>query len=321
MQFLTGVFLAGVLGYVVGWYFGAIEGNFELLLFVVSVVTGLYWLAERYHFAPKREQAAQQLETGAAARRADLRAKGIEKFDVDVSDAKERLLMQPWWLDWTAGMFPVIVTVFLFRSFLLEPFKIPSGSMIPTLLVGDMILVNKYEYGLRLPVLHTKLTAGTAPARGDVMVFRYPPQPGQNYIKRVIGLPGDEVSYLNKELRVNGQLMGKASLGTYLEEDSLRYHPLFEENLAGRKHQMLNFETRPAAIDAGEFPLRENCHYSIEGVVCKVPAGHYFMMGDNRDNSLDSRFWGFVPEENIVGPAVLIWMNVSKLRRIGSSFQ
>lgn len=321
MQFLTGVFLAAVLGYVGSWYFGAVEGNFDLLLFLVSLVTGLYWLAERLHFAPQRMQAAEKLEADAASRRADLQSKGIEKIDVDVTDAKERLLMQPWWLDWTAGMFPVIVTVFLFRSFMFEPFKIPSGSMIPTLLVGDLILVKKYEYGLRLPVLHTKLTQGSAPARGDVMVFRYPPQPGQNYIKRVIGLPGDEVSYLNKELRVNGQPVGKASLGNFLDEDSLRYHPLFEEDLMGRKHRLLNYASSPATINAGDFPLRENCRYSIEGVVCKVPAGHYFMMGDNRDNSLDSRFWGFVPDENIVGRAFLIWMNVGNLRRIGSTFQ
>lgn len=318
MQFLTAIILAAFAGYAASWYFGAIDGNFAMLLFVASVVTGAYWLAEKFYFLPQRLRAAATLEEESARRVAELQRQGIAQVDVDVTQARERLIMQPWWLDWTAGMFPVILGVFLLRSFVVEPFKIPSGSMVPTLLVGDLILVNKFEYGLRLPVIHTKITQGHAPQRGDVMVFRYPPNPSQDYIKRVVGLPGDEVAYLNKTLTVNGQPVSKLPMPTFLEEDTMQYRPQFEEELGGKKHMLLNYDDRPAYVQTGDFPLRENCRYSVEGVVCKVPAGHYFMMGDNRDNSLDSRYWGFVPEGNIVGKAFLVWMNLSNLKRIGS---
>jgi signal peptidase I len=318
MQVLTAFVLAAFVGYAASWYFGLIEGNFALLLFLATVVTGLYWLAERYYFLPQRLAAAAKLEEEGAKRRVELDRMGIKQVDGDLVQARERLVMQPWWLDWTAGMFPVIVAVFVLRSFLFEPFKIPSGSMIPTLLVGDLILVNKFEYGLRLPVIHTKITEGHAPQRGDVMVFRYPPKPSQDYIKRVVGLPGDEVAYLNKTLTINGQPVSKLPMPSFLEEDSMQYRHQFEEALGGKKHLLLNYEDRPAYIQTGAFPQSDNCRYSIEGVVCKVPAGHYFMMGDNRDNSLDSRYWGFVPEENIVGRAFFIWMNFGDIKRFGS---
>jgi signal peptidase I len=227
--------------------------------------------------------------------------------------------MQPWWLDWTAGLFPVILAVFVLRSFLFEPFKIPSGSMIPTLLVGDLILVNKFTYGVRLPVLNTKLTEGTPPQRGDVMVFRYPPKPSLDYIKRVVGLPGDEVAYLNKRLTINGVPVSKQPVADYFDEDAMAYYKQYEEALGNKRHRILNDENRPAFIPGAEnFPNRENCRYSVEGVVCKVPQGHYFMMGDNRDNSLDSRYWGFVPDKNIVGKAFFIWMNFGSFKRIGA---
>ena len=207
MQILTSMVLAAFAGYMGAWYFGAIEGNFALLLFLTTVVTGCYWLAERLYFLPQRRRAAQAIEDAAVQRRAELDRMGIAQVDINVHDEKIRLLMQPWWLDWTAGLFPVIAAVFLLRSFLFEPFKIPSGSMIPTLLVGDLILVNKFTYGVRLPVIHTKVTDGTPPQRGDVMVFRYPPQPNLDYIKRVVGVPGDEVAYVNKRLTVKGQVI------------------------------------------------------------------------------------------------------------------
>jgi len=322
MQILTAMVLAAFAGYIGSWYFGVIEGNFALLLFLASVVTGLYWLAERFYFLPRRQAAAARLEAETQQRRADLQQQGIAADEGgELVQAREKLLMQPWWLDWTAGLFPVIVVVFLLRSFLFEPFKIPSGSMIPTLLVGDLILVNKYHYGIRLPVLNTKVIEGHQPQRGDVMVFRYPVRPSQDYIKRVVGVPGDEVAYLNKRLTINGQPVRTTELPEYFDEDAMRYSRQFEEVLGEKPHRLLNDDSRHGGfseLDIGEFPYRKNCRYSIEGVVCKVPVGHYFMMGDNRDNSQDSRYWGFVPEQNIVGKAILVWMNFGNLKRIGS---
>jgi signal peptidase I len=319
MQALTSLILAAFAAYVGAWYFGAVEGNFALLLFLATVVTGIYWLAERFYFLPKRQEAAATLEANTIKRNEELGKLGISKVDGDVSEAKKNILAQPWWLDWTAGLFPVIIGVFILRSFLFEPFKIPSGSMIPTLLVGDLILVNKFHYGLRLPVLNTKITEGTAPQRGDVMVFRYPPKPSLDYIKRVVGVPGDEVAYLNKRLTINGKALETNALPEFFDEDTMRYFKQFEENLGDKKHRLLNDDNRPAFVPgADEFEFKSNCRYSVEGVVCKVPEGHYFMMGDNRDNSLDSRYWGFVPDKNIVGKAFFVWMNFGNPKRIGS---
>ena len=319
MPILTAFVLGAFGAYIAGWYFGAIEGNFALLLLLASVVTGIYWLAERFHFLPQRQAAAARLEAETTARRADLQRMGIEKVDTDTREAQQKLLAQPWWLDWTAGLFPVIVAVFLLRSFLFEPFKIPSGSMIPTLQIGDLILVNKFHYGIRLPVANTKVTAGNPVQRGDVMVFRYPPKPSVDYIKRVIGVPGDEVAYLNKKLTVNGQPVASEALPDYFDESTMRYFRHEREQLPGKTHDIIIDNERPGFIPgADEFPMRENCRYNVEGVVCKVPEGHYFMMGDNRDNSLDSRYWGFVPDRNIVGKAFFVWMNFGNLKRIGA---
>lgn len=329
MATLTAFILAAFVGYVGFWYVGMVEGNFALLMFMATVVTGLYWLAERFYFLPQREAAAERLDEEADKRRQALTELGIAQTDVNVTEAKARLIMQPWWLDWTAGLFPVIAVVFVLRSFLFEPFKIPSGSMIPTLWVGDLILVNKFHYGVRLPVLNLKVTDGNPVQRGDVMVFRYPPKPSLDYIKRVVGVPGDEVAYLNKQLTINGQPVPQNALPDFFEEDSMRYIKQFEENLplgsqasemtGVRTHRFLNDIDRPAFVPgADEFPFKDNCRYTVEGVTCKVPAGHYFMMGDNRDNSLDSRYWGFVPEKNIVGKAFFVWMNFGSLKRIGA---
>ena len=321
MQVLTSFVLAGFVGYAGAWYTGYIDGNFALLLFMATVVTGIYWLAERFYFLKQRVKAVENLAEQDQKRRAELDKLGIKKVDGDVEAAKVQLLMQPWWLDWTAGLFPVILAVFFLRSFLFEPFKIPSGSMIPTLLVGDLILVNKFHYGVRLPVINKKITEGNKPERGDVMVFRYPPKPSLDYIKRVVGVPGDEVAYINKRLTINGTPVATTGVPEFFDEDVMRYFPQYEEQLGTHKHRLLNDDSRRGGISEAEvtdFANRGNCRYSAEGVVCKVPDGHFFMMGDNRDNSLDSRYWGFVPEKNIVGRAFFVWMNFGNLKRIGA---
>jgi signal peptidase I len=172
-----------------------------------------------------------------------------------------------------------------------------------------------------LPVLNTKLTDGTPPQRGDVMVFRYPPKPSLDYIKRVVGVPGDEIAYLNKQLTINGQPVNKVAVPDFFDDDVMRYFKQYEETLGTHRHRLLNDDSRRAGLSEAEvmeFPNQQNCRYSVEGVVCKVPEGHYFMMGDNRDNSQDSRYWGFVPDRNIVGKAFLIWMNFSHIRRVGA---
>ena len=320
MSSLTAALYGALIVYLGGWFLGYWIGNFSLLLFVLTVVTLGYWLAERFRFAPARLAAAEALERQDAARRAQLSAQGITRVDGDIAQARQKLLMQPWWLDWTAGLFPVILIVFLLRSFLFEPFKIPSGSMVPTLVVGDLILVNKFHYGVRLPVINTKIVENEPVRRGDVMVFRYPVDPRLDYIKRVVGLPGDEVAYLNQKLAINGQPVPTVALGEHYDDDSLSYSPMFSERLGEVEHRIRVDPRRSAYFgpDPKRFPMADNCRYVPEGVVCKVPPGHYFMMGDNRDNSQDSRFWGFVPDENIVGKAFFVWMNFGNLGRIGS---
>jgi signal peptidase I len=319
MSALTGALYAALVIYLGGWLMDKWVGNFALLLLLLTLFTFAYWLAERLYFAPRRHKAAALYESQDAARRAELARQGIAKVDGDVEDVKGRLLQQPWWLDWTAGLFPVIAVVFVLRSFLFEPFKIPSGSMIPTLQVGDLILVNKFHYGIRLPVINKKIIQNHDPARGDVMVFHYPMDPSIDYIKRVVGLPGDEVSYLNKQLRINGQPIPEKPEPDYYVDERRAYEQAFEEDLTGVKHQILTKSDSPAGVTPfNGFPFKDNCQYSVEGVVCKVPPHSYFMMGDHRDDSQDSRYWGFVPDENIVGRAFFVWMNFNDLGRIGS---
>ena len=319
MSTLTGFLYGALVTYLGGWFLGYWIGNFALLLLLLTLVTFGYWLAERLMFMPARQAAATRLEAADSVRRTELGKQGIARVDGNVAQARDSLLMQPWWLDWTAGLFPVILVVFLLRSFLFEPFKIPSGSMIPTLLVGDLILVNKFEYGVRLPVINQKIIANKDPSRGDVVVFRYPPDPRIDYIKRVVGLPGDEVAYLNKTLTINGQRIASAPLPDFYDEDSRRYAQQVSEKLDGAEHRILIDKDRPAFIPGVQgFPNSDACQYTGEGVTCKVPAGHYFMMGDNRDNSVDSRYWGFVPDRNLVGRAFFVWMNFGNLGRIGS---
>jgi signal peptidase I len=264
--------------------------NFALILLILSLVTGVAWLADKLVFAPKRKAA------------------GIDRM--------------PLWLEYTASFFPVIFAVFFLRSFLFEPFKIPSGSMIPTLMIGDFILVNKFTYGVRLPVINKKVIEMSSPERGDVAVFRFPKDESVDYIKRVIALPGDVISYQGKRLTINGQEFKSEAKPDYLDPEGMTYAKFFTETFpkefGGHSYNVLNHPERPSGIFVQDrFPYAENCTYTMTGVTCTVPKGHYFVMGDNRDNSADSRFWGFVPEDNLVGKAFFVWMNLGDLKRIG----
>ncbi|MFC6311086.1 signal peptidase I [Paraburkholderia dipogonis] len=294
--------------------------NFALILFVLVILTGVAWVADKLVFMPQRRRAAE----AAVAEFDRQQARIGERFaDENAAQTRARLrddkLRQPWWLEYSASFFPVILVVFVVRSFVVEPFKIPSGSMVPTLLVGDFILVNKFDYGIRLPITNTKITEGRPLQRGDVVVFRYPKDESVDYIKRVIGLPGDTVAYQDKQLTINGKPVPETPLPDYLDDERMGYAKQFEEDLGGRKNAILNNPAVPPFIvGAEDYPYRDNCTYNARGVICKVPPGNYFMMGDNRDNSADSRYWGFAPDKNIVGRAFFIWMNFSNLKRIGS---
>jgi signal peptidase I len=259
--------------------------SFALFLFILLVVTGAVWALEAAWLARRRPDGAKQ----------------------------------PWWVEYSVSFFPVILIVFLLRSFLVEPFKIPSSSMVPTLLVGDFILVNKFTYGIRLPVVNKKIIPLNDPQRGDVMVFRYPEDPSLDYIKRVVGVPGDRVEYRNKRLSINGKPVPMRQVDDYLSKERMQFSRRFAETVNGVEHQILIEDDAPAFIAPSRtFPYAANCNYNMSGLACTVPPGHYFMMGDNRDNSSDSRVWGFVPDENIVGKAFFIWLNLNELGRFGS---
>ena len=233
-------------------------------------------------------------------------------------EAKDPILVE-----YAKSFFPVILVVFLLRSFLVEPFKIPSGSMLPTLLVGDFILVNKYTYGIRLPVINTKIIEVNQPQRGDVMVFHYPEDTSLDYIKRVVGLPGDRVVYRNKRLTINGQAVAMEDRGEEFgyEKSGLNYVTAKRtyEQLGSHKHAVLLLPEFPSVRlgDVRSFPSRASCDYNEDGFSCTVPQGQYFMMGDNRDDSNDSRYWGFVPDRNIVGKAVMIWWHAREFVFVG----
>jgi len=294
--------------------------NFALILFVLLIVTGIVWSLDRWSLRPARQArmnaaaADFDRQQGDAIRASSGQAEAARRRQ----EVVDRAAKMPWWVEYSVSFFPVILFVFALRSFVVEPFRIPSGSMMPTLQIGDLILVNKFSYGIRLPIIDKKIIPVSDPKRGDVMVFRYPADPQVDYIKRVVGVPGDEVAYLNKRLTINGQAVPTVSKGEYFDPDRVSYAGLFGETLGGVPHEILIEERRPAEIEPfPSFPNKDQCTYSREGVRCKVPAGSYFMMGDNRDNSADSRYWGFVPEANIVGKAFFVWMNFGDLKRIG----
>jgi len=279
--------------------------DFALLLVILTAVTGVIWAFDRLFLIGARRARAAALE-------------GLGGSEAEREQRLAEAMREPAIVEYARSFFPVILIVLMFRSFLAEPFKIPSGSMMPTLLVGDFILVNKFAYGLRLPVLNTKFIAIGEPKRGDVFVFIYPgykcmvdgrevrsmkscnqayvPVTKTNYIKRVIGLPGDTIAYHNKVLTVNGEVVPQTYVGPFVgsgtEGRRMAGANVKNEMLPGLEHQILNATS-----------------WSGEEGEWKVPAGQYFAMGDNRDNSEDSRYWGFVPEENLVGRAFAIWMN------------
>jgi signal peptidase I len=253
--------------------------DFSLLLVALTLFSGLVWLIDSLLFRRRRMDRAVQ--------------------------KKAQRARDPVIIEYSRSLFPVLLIVLLFRSFLFEPFKIPSGSMIPTLLIGDFIVVNKFAYGLRLPVLHTKFLDTGEPQRGDVIVFRYPVDPSVNFIKRLVGLPGDTITYRNKQLFINGEEVTAVEQGRFRSSevkcttprsDAIRYR----ETLGEIEHDILLHQNSGGR--AGQW---------------EVPEGHYFVMGDNRDRSNDSREWDFVPEENLMGKAVGIWLNFDYTKGCG----
>ncbi len=251
--------------------------DFSALLVFLTFVSGAIWLFDSLVFAPGREKS-------------DIAANDAEP----APDSKEQLNL-PVIVEYAKSFFPIFLIVLILRSFIFEPFKIPSGSMMPTLLIGDFILVNKYDYGVRLPVLHNKIIDNKTPERGDIVVFRYPEDPSIPFIKRVVGLPGDKITYRDKTLYINDISVTQSMNGRYnahgsglmMDGVSLRI-----EHLGDTDHEILVSPDRLS-----------------QELEVRVPKGHYFVLGDNRDNSKDSRFWGFVPDENLVGRAFMIWMN------------
>lgn len=255
--------------------------DFPMIMVVATAVTGVIYALDAALWAPKRRVEVERVKAT---------ADGVVDEEKLAKAAKEPVLVE-----YSRSLFPVILAVLVLRSFVVEPFRIPSGSMMPTLLVGDFILVNKFTYGLRLPVVNTRIADLGQPARGDVVVFRFPKDPSVDYIKRVVGLPGDRIAYRGKTLYVNGKAVEVALSGPYTGAKSGLPMPgihIYKEDLVGVTHDILVEDHKPM--------------FDVER---EVPQGHYFVMGDNRDNSNDSRFWGFVPEANLVGKAFMIWMH------------
>lgn len=274
---------------------------FSIILVAITVITGIVWLADKFYLAPQRKVNAMTAQ---------------EQSSIELPKETIDTLMEPSPLvDTSVQIFPVIAFVLILRSFLYEPFQIPSGSMMPTLLDGDFILVNKFNYGLKDPVARHKFFDVGLPERGDVVVFKYPRDPRIDYIKRVIGLPGDRVIYKNKSIYIKPACLASDDkcpefsqvintfTNKYQGPDAEQGMNQFKAEMFDKTHNILN----------DQYTMPRTSHYfqqaGTENDEFLVPAGHYFVMGDNRDNSLDGRFWGFVPEENLVGEAVAIWMS------------
>ncbi|KEA50240.1 MULTISPECIES: signal peptidase I [Mangrovibacter] len=302
---------------------------FALVLVIATLVTGVLWCIDKFIFAPKRreKQAAAQAATDGT-----LDAKTLKKVGP-----------KPGWMETGASIFPVLAIVLIVRSFIFEPFQIPSGSMMPTLLIGDFILVEKFAYGIKDPIFQKTLIETGHPKRGDIAVFKYPKDPSLDYIKRVIGLPGDRITYdpSTKELTIqpncsSGQACGSALPITYSNVEASDFVQTFERTSGGEASsgfwQLPQNQTKDGGIRLAErqeslgnvthriltVPIAQDqlgMYYQQPGqplATWVVPPGEYFMMGDNRDNSADSRYWGFVPEANLVGKATAIWMSFEK---------
>ncbi len=255
--------------------------DFSLILTLAVLVTGGLWLIDLLLFKPGRKRRLAAARAGAVAGGATLPA-----------ETQHQIMREPWLFETAHSFFPVLLVVWFLRSFIAEPFTIPSGSMLPSLEVGDYVLVNKFSYGVKLPVLGTEVLPMSKPQRGEIMVFRYPEQPSINYIKRVIGLPGDDIISRNEVLYVNGVELSRELLTQNPSNDP--WEKVYLESVDGRQYTVRE--------ETGKYPAGMDWHYN-------VPEGHYFTMGDNRDNSNDSRFWGPVAEELIVGKAFYIWMH------------
>lgn len=272
--------------------------DFSLVLVLIITVAGVVWIVDKLVARPLRARAAQ--------------ARGFSLADIEL----------PTTVDYAHSFLPVFLLVLAIRSFIFEPFRIPSDSMMPTLHDGDFIAVNKFAYGLRLPVLNTVVVPTGSPQRGDVVVFRYPPDPSQNYIKRLVGLPGDRVAVKDDQLIINGTPVALQSDGRYNDGCYLDMR-LSTEQLGAHRHQTLACRT-PGSLAAAPIPSCNRdigrsyqCGESSDPMLgdsndfaeVVVPEGHYLMIGDNRDNSADGRVWGFVPDANIIGRASRIWFN------------
>ncbi len=267
--------------------------DIALVLVVLTFASGIIWLMDKYLWEKERK----------ARQQAELDKKGKELTEQE----RDALLADPVIVDYAKSLFPIFFIVLLLRSFIFEPFRIPSQSMMPNLWVGDFILVNKFSYGVRLPVLNLEILDTGKPKNGDVAVFRYPVNPSINFIKRVIGVPGDHVIYKNKVLYINGKMIPQELIGVYQGEGSgekMTGAILKNEDLLGVKHNILLVPGKP------DYSYMYFSKFYKEGHIdLVVPEGHYFMMGDNRDESHDSRFWGLVPQDNLVGKAFMIWFN------------
>ncbi|WP_086932683.1 signal peptidase I [Agarilytica rhodophyticola] len=276
--------------------------NLPLILFLAVASTGVIWLVDLVLWQRKRQLAINAVDAEFASLSETERNEN-QKYQV----AMEAVATEPAIVEYSKSFFPVLLLVFVFRSFIVEPFQIPSESMYPTLKVGDFILVNKFSYGIRLPLIRNKVVDIDDPKRGDVMVF-FPPHEDRYFIKRVIGLPGDTVRYRANTLYINGKEMPQTAVAgnTKLDRECINKYGqnvVVDEHFGDRSHKMRKCESETSNASDQEWV---------------VPAGHYFMMGDNRDNSFDSRFWGPVPEERIVGKAFAIWMHWERILSIPS---